>query len=230
MIGLDGATFYLLDHLMAEGVMPFLKGFLEKSVRGDLMSTRNPLTPPAWISMVTGRSPHVHGIYDFLKPTTLADGSVFLKINDSREIKAETVWSMVSRQGLRATTLNFYGMAPAFEINGYLASGFVPWKYLRKGMHPASLFDLVRLDSGKIKLNWTAPVNNGGSAVTNYRVYQSTDNVHFGLVTSGGCENLTTTTTCTRTGLTQGVTYHFKVSAVNVVGEGPKSATASAGG
>jgi predicted AlkP superfamily phosphohydrolase/phosphomutase len=144
MIGLDGATFYLLDHLMAEGVMPFLKGLLEKSVRGDLMSTRNPLTPPAWISMVTGRSPHVHGIYDFLKPTTLADGSVFLKINDSREIKAETVWSMVSRQGLRATTLNFYGMAPALEINGYLASGFVPWKYLRKGMHPASLFDLVR--------------------------------------------------------------------------------------
>lgn len=144
MIGLDGATFYLLDHLMAEGVMPCLAQLVKKSVRADLMSTRNPLTPPAWISMVTGRSPHVHGIYDFLKPTTLADGSVFLKINDSREIRAETVWSMVSRQGQRATTLNFYGMAPALEINGYLASGFVPWKYLRKGMHPASLFDLVR--------------------------------------------------------------------------------------
>src|SRR5262245_52386326 len=144
MIGLDGATFYLLDHLMEEGVMPFLKGLMPKSVRADLMSTRNPLTPPAWISMVTGRSPHVHGIYDFLRPTALADGSVFLKINDSREIRAETVWSMVSRQGKRATTLNFYGMAPAFEIDGYLASGFVPWKYLRKGMHPESLFDLVR--------------------------------------------------------------------------------------
>ena len=144
MIGLDGATFYLLDHLMAEGVMPFLAEFTTKSVRADLLSTRNPLTPPAWISMVTGRSPHVHGIYDFLRPTTLPDGSVFLKINDSREIRAETIWSMVSRQGLRATTLNFYGMAPAFEINGYLASGFVPWKYLRKGMHPESLFELVR--------------------------------------------------------------------------------------
>jgi len=144
MIGLDGATFYLLDHLMAEGVMPFLKELMTRSVRADLMSTRNPLTPPARISMVTGRSPHVHGIYDFLRPTALADGSVFLKINDSREIRAETVWSMVSRQGKRATTLNFYGMAPAFEIDGYLASGFVPWKYLRKGMYPESLFDLVR--------------------------------------------------------------------------------------
>lgn len=144
MIGLDGATFYLLDHLMDEGVMPFMKDLVSRGVRADLMSTRNPLTPPAWVSMVTGRSPHVHGIYDFLKPTTLADGSVFLKINDSRDIRAETVWQMASRQGRRVTSLNFYGMAPAFEVDGYLASGFVPWKYLRKGMHPSSLFDTVK--------------------------------------------------------------------------------------
>ena len=85
-------------------------------------------------------------------------------------------------------------------------------------------------NSGKIKLNWTAPVNNGGSAVTNYKVYQSTDNVNFSPITSGGCETLTTATTCTRTGLTQGVMYWFKVSAVNSVGEGPKTASTSAGG
>lgn len=144
MIGLDGATFYLLDSLMSEGVMPFLSGIVGNGVRADLMSTRNPLTPPAWISMITGRSPNVHSIYDFLKPSTLDDGSVFLKINDSREIRAETVWSMVSRQGKRATSLNFYGMSPPQEINGYIASGFVPWKYLRKGMHPQSLFDTAR--------------------------------------------------------------------------------------
>jgi len=51
---------------------------------------------------------------------------------------------MVSRQGKRATSLNFYGMSPPQEINGYIASGFVPWKYLRKGMHPQSLFDTAR--------------------------------------------------------------------------------------
>jgi len=109
MIGLDGATFYLLDSLMAQGVMPFLSKVISGGVRADLMSTRNPLTPPAWISMVTGRSPSVHTVYDFLKPSTLEDGSVFLRINDAREIRAETVWSMVSRQGKRATSLNFYG-------------------------------------------------------------------------------------------------------------------------
>lgn len=144
MIGLDGATFSILKPLMDDGVMPFLKRFIAEGVHGDLMSTRNPLTPPAWTSMITGTSPHVHGIYDFLRPMTLEDGSVFLGVNNSRNIQSETIWSMVSRQGMRATSLNFYGMSPPVEVNGYIASGFVPWKHLRHAMSPASLFDLVK--------------------------------------------------------------------------------------
>ena len=57
LIGLDGATFSILDPLMADGHMPFLRDFLKKSFRANLLSTPNPLTPPAWVSMVTGRSP-----------------------------------------------------------------------------------------------------------------------------------------------------------------------------
>ncbi|MFQ5677390.1 MAG: alkaline phosphatase family protein, partial [bacterium] len=66
LLGLDGATFALLDSLMDEGTMPFLKELVERGVRANLMSTANPLTPPAWTSMTTGRSPGNHGIFDFL--------------------------------------------------------------------------------------------------------------------------------------------------------------------
>ncbi len=144
MIGLDGATFDLLLPLMEQGFMPTLKKIVDNGVHGDLMSTRNPLTPPAWTSMITGRSPHVHGIYDFLRPTTLEDGSVFLHVNDSRDCRAETLWSIASRQDKRITSLNFYGHSPAAPVNGYLASGFVPWKHLRHGMYPSSLLDMVK--------------------------------------------------------------------------------------
>ena len=99
MIGLDGATFSLLKPFMDEGVMPFLKQVVSEGVHGDLMSTRNPLTPPAWTSMITGTSPHVHGIYDFLRPVTVDDGGVFLGVNDSRQNRSETIWTMVSRKG-----------------------------------------------------------------------------------------------------------------------------------
>ena len=91
MIGLDGATFTLLDPMMRSGVMPYLRSVVERGVRAELMSTRHPLTPPAWTSMITGRSPEAHGIYDFLRPAFMADGGVFLKINDFRDNHCETV-------------------------------------------------------------------------------------------------------------------------------------------
>ena len=93
--------------------MPFLGSVLKKAVRANLMSTRHPLTPPAWTSMITGRSPTAHGIYDFLRPVFLADGGVYLKINDFRDNHCETIWSIANRHKRRATSLNFYGMASA---------------------------------------------------------------------------------------------------------------------
>lgn len=144
MIGLDGATFSLLKPFFDDGVMPFLKQVVSKGVHGDLMSTRNPLTPPAWTSMITGTSPHVHGIYDFLRPVTMDDGGVFLGVNDSRQNRSETIWTTVSRKGKRTTSLNFYGMSPPVENNGYTASGFVPWKHLRQAISPPSFFETIK--------------------------------------------------------------------------------------
>jgi len=144
MIGLDGATFSLLDPFIEQEVMPFLSKVLKHAVRADLMSTRHPLTPQAWTSMITGHSPTAHGIYDFLRPAFLPDGGVFLKINDFRDNHCETIWSIANRFKLRATSLNFYGMSPPPTIDGYIISGFVPWRHLRHGTYPKQLFDEVR--------------------------------------------------------------------------------------
>lgn len=143
MIGLDGATFTLLKPLMEDGIMPFLKKFVSEGVYGDLMSTPNPLTPPAWTSMITGRSPINHGVHDFLRPES-SHGDVFLKINDFRDIRCETLWSMASRQNKRVTTLNFFGMSPPAPIDGYLISGFMPWKHLRSATYPPTFFDTLK--------------------------------------------------------------------------------------
>ncbi|MHA6326660.1 alkaline phosphatase family protein [Roseivivax sp. CAU 1753] len=144
MIGLDGATFTLLKPLSEAGKLPFLTSLIRNGTVAQLMSTRNPLTPPAWTSMTTGVSPETHGIYDFLRPAFLDDGGVFLKINDRRDNHAETVFSMANRGGKRATALNFFGFYPAPEIDGYVASGFVPWKHLRGGIRPTTFFDELR--------------------------------------------------------------------------------------
>ena len=144
MIGLDGATFSLLDPMIEQGVMPFLASVLDKAVRADLMSTRHPLTPPAWTSMITGRSPTAHGIYDFMRPVFIPDGGVYLKINDFRDNHCETIWSIANRHKQRATSLNFYGMSPPPQIDGYVIGGFIPWRHLRQATYPQTFYDEVR--------------------------------------------------------------------------------------
>ncbi len=78
----------------------------------------------------------------------------------------------------------------------------------------------------QISLNWTAPAANG-SAITSYKVYRGTTSGGETLLSSGGCSGLGSVLTCTDTGLTNGTTYYYKVSAVNAVGEGGQSSEVS---
>jgi PKD repeat protein len=82
--------------------------------------------------------------------------------------------------------------------------------------------------NGQVSLTWNAPANDGGVAITSYKVYRGTSSGTETLLTSGGCSGLANVTTCTDTGLTNGTKYYYKVSAVNSIGEGAQSTEASA--
>ena len=82
--------------------------------------------------------------------------------------------------------------------------------------------------NGQVSLSWTAPANNGGVAISSYRVYRGTTSGGETLVTTGGCSGLGVVTSCTDTGLTNGQKYFYEVSAVNALGEGNKSSEAIA--
>lgn len=144
LFGLDGATYTILDDLVRRGVMPFLGQFMAAGTRGVLMSTTPPLTPPAWTSMVTGRTPGHHGINNFLQYEM--DDSTYIRVVSARQVRCETIWAMVSRQGARAGCLNFIAHNPAPKINGYVIPGWVPWRWVKKHSHPADLVDRLRAE------------------------------------------------------------------------------------
>ena len=76
--------------------------------------------------------------------------------------------------------------------------------------------------NAQVALSWSAPASNGGTAVTGYKVYQSTDNASFSEVaTPSG-------TSQTVTSLTNGTQYFFKVAAVNAVGTGSQTSSVNA--
>ena len=73
-------------------------------------------------------------------------------------------------------------------------------------------------------MSWTAPTDDGGSAVTDYRIESSVDGATWTAVDDG----VSTATTSTVSGLTNGTIYQFRVAAVNAVGTGSWSATVAA--
>ena len=143
LIGLDGATFDVLDPLVQDGVMPSLHRLIAGGVRAVLRSTVPALTPPAWTSLVTGRSPGAHGIFDFFRknsPSSLHFGFV-----TSGDVTATPMWSIATAANLRSTVLNFPLTFPPPAIDGHIVpGGFMPWRQLRLGCHPPHLFDELR--------------------------------------------------------------------------------------
>lgn len=142
LIGIDGATFTLLDPFMQQGTMPFLKSFIAGGTRAYLDSVIPPLTPPAWVTLMTGRSPGNHGILDFFTPAE--PGSLHLRTPTSHHVTAEYVWQIASRAGHSVTALNYPYMTPPRPINGYSMSGWIPWRHLRRACYPIGLFDEVK--------------------------------------------------------------------------------------
>jgi PKD repeat protein len=86
----------------------------------------------------------------------------------------------------------------------------------------------AKAGNGQVSLSWTPPASNGGVNITSYRVYRGTTSGTETLLTSGGCSGLGAVTSCTDTGLTNGQAYYYKVTAVNAIGEGPRSNEATA--
>jgi titin len=71
--------------------------------------------------------------------------------------------------------------------------------------------------NGQVSLTWTAPVSNGGSALTDYEVQFSSDG---GINWSTFTDGTSTATAATVTGLANGTQYLFRVAGINAVGTG----------
>jgi hypothetical protein len=72
-------------------------------------------------------------------------------------------------------------------------------------------------------IDWTAPLNDGGSSITSYTITPYVGSVPQASVTEPG--NIDTALLL---GLTNGITYTFTVTATNAVGIGPASSVSNA--
>ncbi|NWG03348.1 MAG: alkaline phosphatase family protein [Syntrophaceae bacterium] len=102
VIGLDGATFDLLDPWIKEGRLPNLKRMVEGSTYGRLGSTIPPVTPPAWTSFMTGVNPGKHGVFDFI---TFKPNSYKKVLVNSSHIRSKRFWDLAGAKGKKSIIL-----------------------------------------------------------------------------------------------------------------------------
>jgi predicted AlkP superfamily phosphohydrolase/phosphomutase len=119
VIGLDGATWDVLNPLMRQGVMPHLKALLERSAAGVLMSSIPPVTAAAWTCFSTGKNPGKHGLVDFIY---FPDHGYRVTIANSTTRHAATIWNLLSERQLRVGVVSVPMTYPPEEVNGVMVT------------------------------------------------------------------------------------------------------------
>lgn len=132
VIGLDAATWRVIDPMIEDGNLPNIAGLIEDGTRGTLSSTVPPMTPLAWTSMATGVNPGKHGIFDFLN-----QDSETREISpvDFSEMDTPAIWDVFSHEEAGAGFVNFPLAHPPRQVDPFFIGG-IPAHAKQKVAYP----------------------------------------------------------------------------------------------
>lgn len=120
VIGLDGATFDLIEPWVAEGKLPALGALMKQGSWGNLLSTLQSNSAQAWSTFITGMNAGKHGIYDFIRPII---GSYRVQFTNASLRDGKSLWKAASENGLKVGIVNVPMTYPPEAVNGFLISG-----------------------------------------------------------------------------------------------------------
>jgi len=120
VIGMDGATFDLIDPWIDKGGLPVLEQCIKKGTRSNLRSTPLSNSAQAWSSFITGKNPGKHGIYDFFETRPESYGVRFLNASFR---KGKSLWRLLSEAGKKVGLMNVPITYPPETVNGFLIPG-----------------------------------------------------------------------------------------------------------
>jgi len=146
ILGLDGATLDLILPWAREGKLPAFQRMIDEGTIGELRSTIQPLTAPAWISFMTGLNPGNHGIYDFIrrKPQSYDVELVY-----AGNLRRKTLWTLLSEAGKHIGAINIPMIYPPQPVNGFLISGIDTPGLGSPFTYPSDLYDELKRNVGE---------------------------------------------------------------------------------
>lgn len=107
LIGLDAASWEIVGPLVERGELPHLARMIEGGTWGTLRSTEPSFSPVVWTTIVTGKSPPLHGVR-----------------HSAAERRVQPLWQILGQSGLRTAVVNVPGTYPTRGDAEVMLSGF----------------------------------------------------------------------------------------------------------
>jgi predicted AlkP superfamily phosphohydrolase/phosphomutase len=162
VLGLDGATWDVLEPLAADGHLPSLARLRDQGASGNLNSVFPPLSPVAWTAVMTGKNSGKHGIFEFLE---YGHDPLNARVNSSRSIQADLIWDIAARTGKKTVAGGVpmsYPPRPAKGFPGFYLGDFLsPDKAADFTSDPALFAELERV-VGPYR-PWSTAIHDGGN-------------------------------------------------------------------
>jgi hypothetical protein len=93
VIGIDGATWEIIDALRSQGKLPTFDRLIRAGSRGELTVPLPSISPSLWTTIATGVPASVHGIEDFW--------------SSSSGVATKRIWEIADERGLTSGVLGY---------------------------------------------------------------------------------------------------------------------------
>lgn len=147
LIGLDSATWRIIDPLLKDGRLPNLAQLIHQGTSGVMHSNSYSASPVVWTSIATGKTPERHGVEDFF--------------TSQRQLKAKRLWEILSEQGETVGVYQFLVTWPPKPLKGFVVPG---WLALDESTQPPELQFIKAFKSAE---------KGGGNSLKEYLAYSS---------------------------------------------------------
>lgn len=111
VFGIDGATFDIIDPMIAAGELPNIARVQREGARGVLRSMDPIFSPLVWTTMASGHTPDVHGVKGFHVHAT--------------DCKVPRFWDIAAAKGLRVGTYKWLATWPPRPVPGFIVPAWL---------------------------------------------------------------------------------------------------------
>jgi hypothetical protein len=122
LLGIDGATWRVLDPLLQAGKLPHLERLIAQGTSGVLRSLEYSASPVVWTTIATGKMPAKHNIKDFRV--------------SRRDLRAKQIWEILAEQGYKVGVFQYLVTWPPQAVDGFIVPG---WLAPDPAAHPPDL-------------------------------------------------------------------------------------------